>query len=252
MHRPVPSPAMLVACTALAISLGGSAYAVTALPRNSVGERQIRANAVKSSEIASRAVGASEIRPGAVGAAQLAGGAVGTSALKLDAVTSNRIADGSVGREDLAAGAVTGDRVRADALGGAQIDESSLGRVPDAGALGGVAATEFQRNLTIVVRRKVGADVTAAGPIQQVVVARCRPGERALGGGGFADGANAARATIHRTVPVRPVDDEADAAVQPSAEGEIATGWLVMGTKDAIAGGTPGTMRFWAYVICAA
>lgn len=251
MRRLVPSPAMAVACTALAVSLGGSAYAVTALPRNSVGDKQIRANAVRSSEIASRAVGAAELRPGAVGTAKLAGAAVDTAALKLDAVTSNRIADASVAGEDLAPGAVSGDRVRADGLGGAQIDESTLGRVPDAAALGGVPAAEFQRALTIVVRRKVGADVAAAGPIQQLVVARCQPGERAVGGGGFADGANAARATIHRTVPVRPVDDEPDASVQPAAEGEVATGWLVMGTKDAVAGGTPGTMHFTAYVICA-
>lgn len=246
----LPSPAMAVACTALAVSLGGSAYAVTALPRNSVGERQIKANAVKSSEIAARAVGASEIRPGAVGSAKLAGGAVDTAALKLDAVTSNRIADGTVAGEDLAAGAVAGDRVKADGLGGGQIDESSLGRVPDAASLGGVPGSEFQRNLAIVVRRKVGADIVNPGPVQQVVVARCLTGERALGGGGLADGANSARATITQSVPVRPLSDE-DAQVQPAAEGEIATGWLIRGTKDAISGGTPGTARFTSYVICA-
>lgn len=250
MPRPVPSPAMAVACTALAVSLGGSAYAVTALPRNSVGDRQIKANAVKASEIASRAVGASEIRPGAVGSGKLAGGAVDTPALKLDAVTSNRIADGEIAREDLATGAVAGDRVKPDGIGGPQVDESSLGRVPDAAALGGVPAAEFQRALTFVVRRKPGKSIVAAGPTQQIVVARCLTGERAVGGGGLADGDNAARATITQSVPVRPVSDD-DAAVQPAADGEIATGWLVRGTKDAISGGTPGTGSFVAYVICA-
>jgi hypothetical protein len=35
------NPAMVVACLALALSLGGTAYAVTRLPANSVGSRQV-------------------------------------------------------------------------------------------------------------------------------------------------------------------------------------------------------------------
>lgn len=35
------NPAMIVACLALALSLGGTAYAVTRLPANSVGSRQV-------------------------------------------------------------------------------------------------------------------------------------------------------------------------------------------------------------------
>jgi len=41
MRRPVtrslPSPAMVVACAALAVALGGAGYAARKLPRNSVG-----------------------------------------------------------------------------------------------------------------------------------------------------------------------------------------------------------------------
>ena len=47
-----PSPAMVVACLALAISLSGAAYAVsTALPRNSVGPVQLKNNAVNSAKV---------------------------------------------------------------------------------------------------------------------------------------------------------------------------------------------------------
>jgi hypothetical protein len=47
-----PSPALVVACLALAISLSGAAYAVsTALPRNSVGTVQLRNNAVNSAKV---------------------------------------------------------------------------------------------------------------------------------------------------------------------------------------------------------
>ncbi len=37
-----PSPAMIVACLALMIALSGTGYAVTALPRNSVGTAQLK------------------------------------------------------------------------------------------------------------------------------------------------------------------------------------------------------------------
>ena len=45
-HR--PSPALVVACIALAIALGGTSYAAVTLPRNSVGTKQLKKNAVNS------------------------------------------------------------------------------------------------------------------------------------------------------------------------------------------------------------
>jgi hypothetical protein len=48
-HR--PSPAMVVAMLALFIALAGTGYAAVKLPANSVGTKQIKANAVVSSKI---------------------------------------------------------------------------------------------------------------------------------------------------------------------------------------------------------
>ena len=45
------SPAMIVACIALAVALGGVGYAATVLPANSVGALQLKANAVNSSKV---------------------------------------------------------------------------------------------------------------------------------------------------------------------------------------------------------
>lgn len=53
--------ANVTATLALFIALGGSSYAFT-IPRDSVGARQIRTNAVRSSEVAARAIGSSELR----------------------------------------------------------------------------------------------------------------------------------------------------------------------------------------------
>ena len=49
---PRPSPALVVACLALAVALGGTSYAaVTLVPRNSVGTTQLKNNAVVSSKV---------------------------------------------------------------------------------------------------------------------------------------------------------------------------------------------------------
>ncbi len=48
-HR--PSPALVVACLALTIALGGTSYAAVTLPRNSVGTAQLKRNAVNSAKV---------------------------------------------------------------------------------------------------------------------------------------------------------------------------------------------------------
>ena len=46
-----PSPAMVVACAALFVSLGGVGYAAIVLPANSVGTKQLKRNAVNSAKV---------------------------------------------------------------------------------------------------------------------------------------------------------------------------------------------------------
>jgi hypothetical protein len=59
-HR--PSPAMIVAMLALFVSMGGTGYAVSTLPKRSVGPAQLRTNAVRSQHI----------KPGSITTAKLA------------------------------------------------------------------------------------------------------------------------------------------------------------------------------------
>ena len=59
-HR--PSPAMIVATLALFVAMGGTGYAVSKLPKGSVGPAQIRKNAVRSQHI----------KPGSITTAKLA------------------------------------------------------------------------------------------------------------------------------------------------------------------------------------
>jgi hypothetical protein len=54
--RHTPSPAMVVACIALAVALGGTSYAAIRLPANSVGTKQLKRNAVTGPKIKRNAV----------------------------------------------------------------------------------------------------------------------------------------------------------------------------------------------------
>jgi hypothetical protein len=51
-----PSPAIVVACLALIVALGGTSYAVSQLPANSVGSKQLKDHAVTPRKVAPKTV----------------------------------------------------------------------------------------------------------------------------------------------------------------------------------------------------
>jgi len=72
-----PSPAMGVALVALFVALGGTGYAATKLPSNSVGNSQLRKNAVTSSKIRPRTIRLSDISTSTRGSLRGAAGPQG-------------------------------------------------------------------------------------------------------------------------------------------------------------------------------
>lgn len=70
------TPSLVVSSIALIVALGGTTYAITALPANSVGTKQIRAEAVTGKKIAKGAVGSEQIADGSVRATDLAPGVI--------------------------------------------------------------------------------------------------------------------------------------------------------------------------------
>ena len=83
-----------VGLLALFVALGGTSYAATKLPKNSVGATQIKSGAVTSSEL----------RKGAVKNSDLGSGAVTGSKIKGNSVTSSKVKPGSLLASDLKAG----------------------------------------------------------------------------------------------------------------------------------------------------
>jgi hypothetical protein len=63
-HR--PSPAIVIACVALLLALGGVSWAATALPRNSVGTAQLKNNAVTSSKVKNHSLLRADFKSGQV------------------------------------------------------------------------------------------------------------------------------------------------------------------------------------------
>src|SRR5204863_5881647 len=61
-HR--PSPALVVALLALFVALGGTGYAALKLPKNSVGTKQLKKNAVNSSKVKNRSLVADDFKAG--------------------------------------------------------------------------------------------------------------------------------------------------------------------------------------------
>ena len=61
LARLVPSPSMAVALLALTVALGGTSYAVTRLPSNSVSTKQIKNTSVTRAKIKNNAVDSSKV-----------------------------------------------------------------------------------------------------------------------------------------------------------------------------------------------
>ena len=62
-----PSPALVIACLALAVALGGTSYAAAlALPKNSVGPAQLKSSAVTTKKLAPNAVTSAKVLNGSL------------------------------------------------------------------------------------------------------------------------------------------------------------------------------------------
>ena len=67
--RNLASPAMIVACVALIVALGGVSYAAAVLPKNSVGTAQLKSKAVSGEKLKRNAVTAAKVKDGSLLAA---------------------------------------------------------------------------------------------------------------------------------------------------------------------------------------
>jgi hypothetical protein len=63
LRRP-PAPGLVISVVALVVALAGTSYAALSLPKNSVGSKQIKANAVTSSKVKNRSLRPTDFKAG--------------------------------------------------------------------------------------------------------------------------------------------------------------------------------------------
>jgi hypothetical protein len=110
----LPSPAMIVACIALLIALGGTSYAAITLPTNSVGTKQLKKNAVISTKVKDRSLLAKDFKAG-----QLPRGAKGDKGDKGDT--------GTPGSADIRWANISGDGTILAQSGGITVIHGGVG-----------------------------------------------------------------------------------------------------------------------------
>jgi len=104
--------ANVMATIAVFIALGGTSFAISKLPKNSVGKKQLKANAVTTAKIKKSAVTKGKIKNGAVDGVKIKDGAV----------TGAKVADGSLTQTDLNVATMPFSRVVAKARGSSTVE----------------------------------------------------------------------------------------------------------------------------------
>jgi hypothetical protein len=135
-----PSPSMVVALIALAVALGGTSYAASRLPRNSVGGTQLRNNSVTSPKVKDGSLTSGDFGPG-----QLPRGPQGDRGPQgLQGLQGERGLQGATGTVDTSN---FFDKAASDArylpIAGIAADAGKLGGLPASAYLRGTGSRHF-------------------------------------------------------------------------------------------------------------
>lgn len=145
LSRRIPSPAMVVACIALMVALGGTSYAAIALAANSVGTKQLKRGAVTGVKVRNNALTGVQIAESKL--ARVPSAANATNADKADEATMAPISQVDY-RQSAATAIPTSNHVRVSANcdtgtfavgGGAKVSDPNNAFISDTNPLGKTA-----------------------------------------------------------------------------------------------------------------
>lgn len=125
-RRRRPTASLVLATAALVVALGGTSYAAS-VAANSVGNKQLKNNAVTSAKIASGSVTRSDIRAGNIYGVAMAPKAVTGAKIADNAVTGSKVADSSLGSADIANGAINNGDIAGGTIDNTRIADNTIG-----------------------------------------------------------------------------------------------------------------------------
>jgi hypothetical protein len=116
----------VAATLALVLASGGTAYAATALPRNSVGTPQLKAEAVTAAKVRDGAVTRPKVRANAVTSAKVRDKGIARADMAEGAVGTDQLADGSITTVKIGAGQITEGHLFPGSVGPDAVADESL------------------------------------------------------------------------------------------------------------------------------
>ncbi len=125
----------LIASLALFIALGGAAVAA-GLAKNSVGSKQLKANAVTAAKIKNSAVNSHKLAHGAVVAGKLGANSVSSGVLQNESVSAAKLAKNSVANAAIANGVVGTNKLGNNVVTTAKLADGSVSSAKLSGEIG--------------------------------------------------------------------------------------------------------------------
>jgi hypothetical protein len=154
-RRRRPTATLVIASLALFMSLGGTSYA--AVKAKSIGNKQLKNNAVTSGKIARNGVTASDIRAAVIDGTKIKAGAIDGTKIKAGSITSKHILDRSIGAQDIQPGSIGAKEIANGSIGPTQIADGSL----QEGDISGTLITKLRGVPTTL--------AAAPGPASQII-----------------------------------------------------------------------------------
>ena|SRR5215204_3536125 len=212
--------ANLVSLMALFVALGGTTYAAVTLPKNSVGQKQIKKRAVRGKHINRNAVSASKIQANAISGTKIADGTVFSADLGDNSVGSSELGDNSVGSSELGDNSVGSSELGDNAVGSSEIANNAVGsdEVTD-GSLteGDLAPGLLDIGVTVQFTQ---SDADLGNGAEVSIDAQCPPDEIGIAGGVRGDQTNS---ELTKVTASRPIISDSNSGA-PADNGTF-TGW---------------------------
>jgi hypothetical protein len=134
--RRLPSPAMVVACIALAVALGGTSYAATRLPANSVGTKQLKLGAVTGVKVKRDSLTGAQINEMRLGTVPTAAKATTADSAKVSRIDFRQSAATPIPSSGHVRASVSCDTGLVATGGGAKVSDPDVALVVDTNPLG--------------------------------------------------------------------------------------------------------------------